>query len=190
MDPTNPNVRFTYDDYKSLPERMDKRYELLDGELLMVPAPSTAHQRVSRNVAFMLLQFVRAHQLGEVLYAPIDVVLGSGERREVVQPDVLFVSRANGKILSEQEIQGAPDLIAEVLSPGTEQRDRGYKKVLYSRYGVKEYWIIDLKQRTMEVLTPGTHGFEVDARYTSGETATSPLLPGLQFNMADIFRKD
>ncbi len=129
----NPHIRFTYEDYKSLPESMAKRYELLNGEILMVPAPTTTHQFVAANLEFILQAFVRAHHLGVVLDSPIDVVFGQGDDREVVQPDIFYISHRRRDIIIEDEIQGAPDLIVEIISPGTEKRDLGYKKHLYGR---------------------------------------------------------
>ncbi|MBA2491498.1 MAG: Uma2 family endonuclease [Gammaproteobacteria bacterium] len=83
MSVVDPNVRFTYEDYQSLPESMDKRYELLGGDLIVVPAPTTTHQRAARDIGFLLIQFVRQCRLGEVLLAPVDVVFGKGKNREV-----------------------------------------------------------------------------------------------------------
>lgn len=190
MSVVNPNVRFTYEDYRSLPESMEKRYELLDGDLLMVPAPTTAHQRVSRNLEFLLLQFTREHRLGEVFYAPVDVVLGQGKQREVVQPDILWVSRGRREIVTEQEIQGAPDLVVEILSPGTEERDRGYKKALYARYGVQECWIVDPVTQTIEIHVPSTEGIDLRASFQKGEILTSHLLRGLQLDTSEVFAQE
>lgn len=88
MNIPNPQIRFRYQDYKALPESMEKRYELLDGALLMVPAPSKTHQRISRNLEYELMEFCRRFGYGEVLYAPVDVVMGKGDEREVVQPKI------------------------------------------------------------------------------------------------------
>lgn len=190
MSVVNPNVRFTYEDYKSLPESMDKRYELVDGDLVMVPAPTTTHQRVSRNLEFLLLQFVREFKLGQVFDSPIDVVLGEGKDREVVQPDLIFVGREREHIIVEEEVRGAPDLVVEILSPGTEERDKGYKKKRYARYGVKEYWVIDPKGRTVEVHTPDETGFQVASTLTFEDTIHSPLLPDFKPRVSELFRHD
>jgi len=180
----NPHIRFTYEDYKSLPESFTKRYELLNGDIVMVPAPTTIHQFIAANLEFILQNFVRAHDLGFVLFSPIDVVFGQGNDREVVQPDLLYVSHPRRAIITEEEIQGAPDLIAEILSPGTETRDRGYKKHLYGRYGVQEYWIVDPVLRTVEVYT----GEQFDCRQLSGDQAlTSSLFPGLEIPLNEVF---
>ncbi|MFQ6034174.1 MAG: Uma2 family endonuclease [Candidatus Bipolaricaulia bacterium] len=180
-------IKFTYEDYKSLPESETRRYELLGGELVMVPSPTEYHQRISGNLEFILRQFVRERNLGRVYYAPLDVVFGKGEEREVVQPDIFFVSKERSAIITEEEIQGAPDLIIEIISPGTGERDRGYKKTLYARYGVKEYWIVDPEVETVEVFTPGEKGFVLTRAYRSADVLRSPLLEGLEIDLHEVF---
>ena len=190
MSVINPNVRFTYQDYKSLPESMEKRYELLHGDLIMVPAPSVLHQRVSRNLEYRLVHFVREQGLGQVFYSPIDVVLGQGNEREVVQPDIVFISRDREHFIHDDEIRGAPDLVVEILSPGTEERDKGYKKGLYARYGVREYWIIDPMARIVEVYMQNREGFRMVKACGPGTLIESLLLPALQLEVEELFRKD
>ena len=184
-----PQVRFTYEDYKSLPESEAKRYELLGGELVLVPSPTEYHQRISGNLGFILRQFVREQDLGRVYHAPLDVVLGQGDEREVVQPDIFFISKERVGIIAEEEIRGAPDLVIEIISPGTEDRDRHYKKTLYARHGVVEYWIVDPKSKTVEVYKLGERGFELVKAYKEGEALESPLLPGLEVDLKEIFAR-
>ena len=179
----NTKIKFTYKDYKSLPESETKRYELLEGELIVVPSPTTYHQQISRRMEFLLLKHVEANDLGEVLNAPLDVVL-SGE--DVVQPDILFISRERSNIITE-EIKGPPDLIIEILSPGTEDYDRGYKKTLYARHGVKEYWIVDPEAKTVELFSLGEKGFELHRAYKGTERLGSPLLKGLAIDLRKVF---
>ena len=185
----NPHIRFHYEDYKTLPESMSARYELLDGALIMVPAPTTGHQRVSRNLEFILMGFVQERKLGEIFDAPVDVVLGQGNDREIVQPDLLFIANTQRHIVTAEEIQGAPALVVEILSPGTEARDRGYKKVLYGRYGVQEYWIFDPRAQTAEVYVPGEGGFRLSREYARDETLVSPLLSDLEVALEEVFRQ-
>lgn len=177
-------IKFTYEDYKNLPESETERYELLEGELVMVPSPSFEHQSISRNLGFLLWEFVSRHDLGIVLNAPFDVVLGE---ENVVQPDILFVSKARRRIIREEEIRGAPDLVVEILSPSTGGRDRTIKKKLYARHGVKEYWLVDPGEETIEVLALGRQGYKRVALHKKAETLTSPLLPGLKIPLAKIF---
>jgi Uma2 family endonuclease len=187
MNTPNPHIRFRYQEYKSLPESMEKRYELLDGVLLMVPAPSTTHQRISRNLEYQLIEYCHQFDFGEVLDAPIDVVLGRGDEREVVQPDLILVAKNRLTIICEQEVCGAPDLVVEILSPGTEDRDRGYKRVLYARYGVREYWIVDPAKRGIEIYVPDPGGFVLRATYSGDKPLVSPLLPSFHPIPSTIF---
>ena len=180
-------IKFTYEDYKSLPESETKRYELLGGDLVLVPSPTEYHQRISGNLEFVLRQFVREKGLGRVYHAPLDVVLGEGEEREVVQPDIFFISKERSQIIAEEEIRGAPDLVIEITSPATEDRDRHYKKTLYARHGVREYWIVDPEARTVEVFALEEKGFESVRAYEAGEALRSPLLEGLEMSLNEVF---
>lgn len=182
-----PQVRFTYDDYKSLPESETKRYELLGGELVLVPSPSTYQQRISRRLEFILQTFVEERGMGEVFHAPLDVVLGEGQECEVVQPDIFFISKERFQIIAEEEIRGAPDLVIEITSPATADRDRHYKKTLYARHGVREYWIVDPGAKTVEVYSLGEKGFELVKTYKADEVLKSPLLPGLAVDLKEVF---
>ncbi len=180
-------IKFTYEDYKSLPESETKRYELLGGELVMVPSPTEYHQRISRNLLFILWEFVRERDLGQVYDAPLDVVLGKGDEREVVQPDIFYISKERVGIIAEEEIRGVPDLVIEITSPATAERDRTYKKTLYARHGVKEYWIVDPDAKTVEVFSLGERGFELIRTYKSDEVLNSPLLEGLEVDLKEVF---
>jgi Uma2 family endonuclease len=185
---TKAQIKFTYEDYKSLPYVERQRYELLDGELIpMTPSPGFAHQSVSLELASRLHIFVRERGLGTVLEAPFDVVLGEKGEEQVVQPDILFVSQAQRHIIHEEEIRGAPDLVVEILSPATAEKDRIFKRRLYAKYGVQEYWIVDPKEKTIEVLTLGKQGYERAGLYRRDETLTSKLLPGLQISLTEVF---
>ncbi len=181
-------IKFTYEDYKSLPESERERYELLEGELIpMPPSPSFEHQYASGNLLELLHAFVRQNKLGVVMDAPFDVVLGEPGEERVVQPDILFVSKARRSIIRKDEIRGAPDLVVEILSPTTAEKDRTYKRRLYAKHGVGEYWIVDPDSETIEVLKLGRRGFERFALYRKQDTLTSPLLPGLKIPVDEVF---
>ncbi len=175
-------VRFTYEDYKHTPE--DKRYELIDGDLIMVPAPKVTHQRNSKKLARLFDDFVEEHELGEVFIAPCDVVLSN---TDVVQPDILFVSNERSYIVTEDNIRGAPDLVVEVLSPSTAQRDRTLKRTLYALHGVSEYWQADTDAKSVTVLTLEDGEFRVAGIYGEGQTLVSPLLAGFSLEIDRIF---
>jgi Uma2 family endonuclease len=181
------DIPLTYEDYKALSASTDDRYELIDGEIYMVPAPTVAHQVVSRNLSVLLQLHARAKSCGLVLYAPVDVVVGAGARRSVVQPDVLFVSNDRMGIVTKAEIVGAPDLVVEILSPGTAERDRSQKKALYSRNRVREYWIVDVELESIEVFALSARGYERPVRYEEGDTLISAVVPGLEVSVAEVF---
>ena len=179
----NPAIKkFTYEDYLNAPE--DERYELLDGELVMTPASGEPHQRVSIRLGWKLIQFVAEHRLGEVYSAPFDVVLSD---TDVVQPDLLFVSNERADIITPANLQGAPDLVVEILSPSTAERDKTFKYALYAEHGVEEYWIVDTDAKTITVLLLGERGFAVEGIYEEGETLESPTLGGFALDLGDVF---
>ena len=179
----NPAVKFTYEDYQHTPD--DKRYELLDGELIMVPAPNLGHQRIGAKLGTRLYTFVEERSLGEVFFAPCDVVLSN---TDVVQPDLLFVSNERAHLLlGGDNVRGAPDLVVEIFSPSTAERDRTPKRALYAKHGVKEYWLVDPDARTVTVLRLGEDAFEVEAIYGEGQTMNSPTLTGFSVSVNEIF---
>ncbi len=178
----NPLVKFTYEDYLNTPE--DKRYELLDGNLVALSSPEEFHQRVSILLGSKLVQVAVENRLGKVYHAPFDVVLSN---TDVVQPDLIFVSNERADIITPANIQGAPDLVVEILSPSTATRDKTFKRSLYARHGITEYWMVDLTEKTITILRLGEHGFEVVDTYGEGETLTSPTLQGFTLNLDDIF---
>ncbi len=176
-------TKLTYEDYLKTPD--DERLELLDGVLTLPPAPNTAHQSVQAELEWRLAQFVREGQLGHVFFAPTDVVLSD---TDVVQPDLLFISRERAGIITSANIQGAPDLIVEIRSDSTAERDETVKRRLYAQRGVKEYWLVDPEAATATVLLLQKDSYEQDAIYRDGQTLTSPTLRGFTINLSEIFR--
>lgn len=138
---------WSYDDYATL-EDDGQRYEVVDGVLLMAPAPSPRHQSRSSRLHFYLYQNVDLNGLGKVFYAPVDVQLAPNT---VVQPDLLVMLNANLGKITKSHIVGAPDLVIEIASPGTAAYDRLSKFQAYARAGVEEYWIVNPERRTIEV---------------------------------------
>ena len=180
----NPQIKLDYEDYQNLPESETKRYELLEGELVMVPAPNWFHQSIARILFKFLDNFVGENSLGEVRFAPLDVVLSD---EIVVQPDIIYISKQRAKIIRKGEVRGAPDLVVEILSPATAKRDRTTKKTLYARYGVTEYWLVDPETNTVEVLKLTARGYRRAGVYSEKETLRSPLLPGLGIPLNKVF---
>lgn len=175
-------TKVKYDDYLKLPD--EKRYEIFDGELFMVPSPDFYHQIVSGNIWHPLMGFVKDRQLGIVAYAPVDVVLSP---EDVLQPDILFISMVRRHIITKRNVSGAPDLVIEILSPSTQERDRLVKRDLYSRYGVKEYWIVDPVGKMIEVVFQGDKGLKLFAVFSNDDVLTSPLIEGFTLPLAEVF---
>jgi Uma2 family endonuclease len=165
----------TYRDYEALPAD-GRRYELHDGALSVTPAPGTRHQRVSGALNSILRSHVTAHALGEVLYAPIDVILAD---TTIVQPDLVYLDPTRAHLISERGIEGPPTLVIEILSPSTTRIDRTIKTDLYQRYRVPYYWIVDADARTVEVYGLAEGRYTLIARVSSTGPASLPPFPDL-----------
>ena len=148
MEAGRTRTRWTYAEFARLPSEGSARYEVIDDELYMTPSPSLGHQRIVTDLVVRLGAFVRSNQLGELFVSPLDVLFAEGD---YVEPDLLFVRRDREGILSDRGVEGAPDLVVEVLSPSTAARDRGIKLERYRLFGVAEYWIVDPDSRTVEL---------------------------------------
>lgn len=166
--------RWTYDDYARLPDD-GFRYEVIEGELYMSPAPRTVHQRVSRRLLVQLDAYATDTGTGEAFAAPCDVRLGRGT---VVQPDLFFVTTERRGIVGELCVDGAPDLVVEILSPGDTDHDRVRKHALYAQHGVREYWIVDPPARTIDVFVLEGMVFAEALRARPGATVRSAVLTG------------
>lgn len=175
--------KLTYNDLLAWPDDQ-MRHELIDGEHFMSPSPLVRHQRILRRLLHALEGWNEGARAGEVFCAPTDIVFGP---TNVVVPDLLFVSAARAAIIGEKNIQGAPDLLVEILSPSTRDRDLGAKLRLYRRFGVREYWIVDPDANTMTVhrLDPTGTPSQI---LTAAGTITSPVLPGLSLPLAAILK--
>lgn len=167
----------TYAEYCALPDD-GNRYEVIAGELVLLPTPNRMHQAICRNLAVALGVHVKPRKLGHV-YFRLDVVLSE---TNVVQPDLLFVSNARAGVLTEAGVSGAPDLTVEVLSDLTRSRDEVTKFGLYDKFGVGEYWIVDPDTASVRVHRRGEGVMEI----AEGEL-TTPLLPGFAMAVEQIF---
>src|SRR6266496_1944784 len=168
--------RYTYDELIAEMAETNQPHELWDGELIMAPSPFFSHQKIAFRFHRALIDWVEPRDLGEVVGAPIDMVLSP---HRVVQPDVAFIAKERLNII-ERVIMGPVDLAAEVISLGGRNRDRIEKRDLYEQYGVKEYWIIDPEPQTVEVLHMVNSRYELAMRCGTGATAASCLLPGFE----------
>ncbi|MCL6447474.1 MAG: Uma2 family endonuclease [Armatimonadetes bacterium] len=174
---------YTYEDYAKLPEGAP--YQLIGGKLIMTPSPTVYHQYISTRIVKRLIDFVEEKGLGVVLHAPLDVYL---EEKETYQPDIIYISRERSEII-EERIRGAPDLVVEILSPSTAYYDLRKKARVYARHGVKEYWVVDPLEESIEIYTNRDGSFELVQRAEGEEAAGSVLLEGFAVELKDIFVK-
>lgn len=152
----------------------------------MTPAPSTKHQRIALNIATFLRDFLKSSRIGQVFIAPCDVILSESN---VVQPDVFFVSAQRASIITEKNIQGAPDLVIEIFSEKTRKTDEVIKRKLYEQHGISEYWIVDPELETVKVYRKTDKGYIRAAELSreTNDTLTTPLLPDFQILLNEIF---
>jgi Uma2 family endonuclease len=178
-------ARLTYEDLLELPDD-DQRHELIDGVHYVMSSPALRHQRVVMRLGLSLGNFLGSTGVGEVFFVAVDVVLSP---YDVVVPDLVFVSEERRHLLREKNIPGAPDLIAEVLSPSTRHRDRLLKRRLFEREGVREYWILDPEKDTARIhrLVPGGYGPGAELSAAAGDILSTPLLPGWTLPLSTLF---
>lgn len=177
-------IRLSYADFRALPDD-GKRYELLDGDLYMSPSPVTRHQVIVGNLFAVIREHVLRSGLGRVFIAPYDVVL---DEHNVVEPDVIFVSAERAAIVTEKNIQGVPDLLIEVLSPATAERDRRDKRNLYARAGVPWYWIVDPDGGELVELQRVGRDYGERSRVVAAGRFAPALFPGLEFGWDELTR--
>ena len=181
---------WTYADLVALPEDQ-LRHELIDGEHVVTPSPNTGHQTISLNLVRLLLPYLDQHRSGRLLYAPFDLKLSMFT---VLVPDlVYFTAERFARVVNEKHATAAPDLVVEILSPGTRRRDKGRKRAVYDREGVREYWIVDPEARAITALRrPRPDAGLTDvitATVAAGGVLESPLFPGLRVPLRDVFRE-
>jgi Uma2 family endonuclease len=179
-------IKLTYEDYVTLPDD-GRRYEILDGELVVSPSPTTRHQLVVGNLFLALGNWVRLKGLGRVWCAPLDTILA---QTTVVQPDILYISKARAGIASERGIEAAPDLVVEILSSSTAARDRGIKMQLYARYGVSRYWIVNATANTLDVYMLRDGSFERTAHYRGADVVRVDVPAGFELLLTELWRED
>jgi len=175
---------WTYEDILAkLPA--ESRYEIINGELIdMSPAPNPEHQSILKKLFRAMDTFIESKQLGEVNFAPYDVIL---DQRNVVQPDIFFIAKANVGRVSSKGYEGVPNLTVEIISPSSHYRDTVEKKALYERFGVKEYWLIDPANRVMEVFSLQNGQYALHAFVAEEGKASSALLEGFEVDSSNIF---
>lgn len=187
--PTTPqhDTRLTYDDFARIPDD-GQRHEIIDGVHYVTPSPVYRHQQLLARLHLAIGGFLEDHpEIGQALLSPFDTVLSPWD---VVEPDLLFVAADQLHIVTEPNIQGAPALVVEILSPSTRKRDLGIKRQLFDRGGVREYWVVDPKALEVTVYRRMPDGsFPKTAGHNAGDEAilTTSLLPGFSMPIAKLF---
>ena len=171
--------KLTYQDYLKIPED-NLRHEIIDGEHFVTPSPMTNHQDVSAQLFFIIFQWIKKHNPGKLLAAPFDVILS---RNNIVVTDIIYISKAHLSVVTEKNIQGAPDFIIEILSPSTSKRDLGIKKNIYETSGVEHYWIVDPDQKTIQTFHLENSRYVLLSAFNLREPLTSSLFPRLSISM-------
>jgi Uma2 family endonuclease len=172
----------TVKDYIELPEG-PPYYQLIEGELIMSPAPSYSHQRTVGRVFLKLSGLLEEKGLGEVLISPIDVYL---DEKNVFQPDIVVLLKECKAKVEEKGIFGSPDVVVEILSPSTAYYDLIVKKEVYERAGVKEYWLLDPNRKTFEIYKNTEEGFKLTSQAKEKGNVISEIL-GLEIDLKDIY---
>jgi Uma2 family endonuclease len=184
--PVNTNFPpLTVENYKLLPEA-GPRYQLIQGDLYMAPAPNRFHQEISRNLQFELHSYLKRNPIGKLFDAPFDVYL---DQINVFQPDIIVVLNERLGILTEEGAEGAPELVVEILSPRTRRLDLVNKKKEYARAGVKELWFIDPEPRAITIHKFASDGVEKIRSVNEEETLSTDLLPGFNLAAKTIFER-
>jgi Uma2 family endonuclease len=190
MNAAQPAPRpWRYADLVALPEDQ-LRHELIDGEHVVTPSPAIPHQVILWNLTALLAPYLRANPVGTALAGPVDIKFSMST---VLVPDlVYFTADRFARVVNEKHATAAPDLVIEILSPGTRRRDRGRKRAVYDREGVQEYWTVDPDAQSITVLRrPHASGGLTDvstATAAAAEVLASPLFPGLRISLREVFR--
>ncbi len=180
-----PSSKFTYEDFLNFPDD-GRRHEIIDGEHYVTPSPNTSHQTIVGNLYAAIRRYLDSRPIGAVFLAPFDVLFSN---INIVEPDLLYVSRERQGVVTPAHVKGAPDLVVEVLSPGTRKVDEITKRKLYEQFDVQEYWIVDPELESIKIYrrTEGGFGKRNELTLERGELLTTPLLPGLEVPLTAVF---
>ena len=183
---TKPRVKLTGADYMTLtpPSHRGRRYQLIEGELIAMAGPNDAHQVFTGDLFVEVRTQTRSLNIGEARIAPFDVAI---DEHNTFQPDLLFVSHARRHIFDGHGVTGAPDVVVEVLSESTRQRDLAVKLPVYARNGVREMWVADLRARTVAKYTGDGRTLTLARVYGADDILTSDAMPGVAMDLAPIF---
>ena len=171
-------------DYSDLAVTPDdgKRYEIIEGDLYVTPSPSPVHQRVSARLFIRLMEYFDRRGIGEVFYAPVDLILSD---HDIFVPDLLVV--ADAELVSKRGIEGPPLLVVEILSPGTKRQDRGLKARRYAELGIRHYWIVDPEARKLECHRLAGMEFLPLVEAEGSATLVHPDWQGLEIDLAVLW---
>jgi Uma2 family endonuclease len=187
--PATPGLKLTYDDFALFPDD-GKLHELIDGEHYVTPSPNVRHQQIQGDLFALMWNYLEARPTGRVFTSRLDVVFS---RFDVVEPDIVYLSHERaGSVLTKANLQGAPELVIEIGSPSTRQRDETIKRHLYERSSVSEYWVVDPDIDVVRVYKrtgDGGFGRPIELSREAGDVLTTDLLPGLDLPLARIFRE-
>ena len=180
-------MKLTYDDFVLFPDD-GKRHELIDGEHYVTASPNVRHQQISMDLAFLIRSWLEEHPVGRLFHAPLDVLMS---QFDVGEPDLIYLSNERAaEIMTTLHLRGAPELVAEIGSPSTRQRDETIKRHLYERKGVSEYWFVDPELGVVRVYRRDGEQFTrpLELSREAGDALTTPLLAGLALPLDRIFR--
>ena len=173
----------TVRDFERLPE--GSPYQLIAGEIIMSPSPTFFHQDIILNITDRLSPFIRKNNLGKIVLSPMDVYL---TEEDVYQPDLIFIRKENVHLLDPNDrIRFVPDLVIEVLSPSTGSYDYSRKKRIYCERGVREYWIIDPEDRTIEIMVKDGAFYQTVALLRPPAMLESAMFPDFSMKTEDVF---
>ena len=176
------STKLTYADYERFPDD-GLRHEIIDGEHYVTALPITRHQRISRDLLYLVQSYLESHPIGEVFSAPFDIVLSFND---VVVPDLIYLSKSRAHLLTAKNLQGAPDLMMRFSHPAPRPRDERLKRDLYERVAVGEYWLVDPDADCVTIYRREAGRFRPPVRYDKTGTVTTSLMPGLELVLARV----
>lgn len=176
-------TRLTYEDYAAITPANNGNYELINGNLVFMPSPTPEHQDVVTELATLLRVFAKSNDLGKVFTAPLDTTF---DETNTLQPDILFIKKERANIIGAKKIEGAPDFVIEVLSEGNAPKEMAFKKYIYETFMVSEYWVLNLKNKTIAQYLNEAGEFQKIGTFKSGELVKSAVLDGFQTKLDDL----
>lgn len=180
--PVLDKQKMTYEEYYKLDD--GNLYQLIEGELIMSPAPSYEHQKIHRSISFIIMKYLAENNIGELLYAPADVIL---DENNTFQPDLFIILNENKDIIKHKGVFGTPDIIFEILSPASVMTDRHKKFDIYEKYGVKEYWLIDHNNQAIEVFALKDKKFYLFSSGALKGKVKSKIMKDFEIDISAIF---